>query len=127
MKKIIGSFIIRDEGEGNYFFKFRTNLKPWKCNAVCTKRNDVIIPNKFEGKYTFVWELRNDEVNIDTGVITITRTYEGMYDLIWRDESNTISQYYGQGMSFGKNLIGSFWNEEFNKDIPEVFTEVEGD
>ena len=123
MKKIIGSFIIRDEGDGTFFFKFRTNLYPWKCIAVCTKRSDVIMSSQFEGEYTYVWELRNNKFNINHGVMTITSTYEGSYDLIWKDESNTIPLYYGQGMRLGKNLIGCFWNDNINKELSENCSE----
>ena len=123
MIKTIGSFIIRDEGDGTFFFKFRTNLYPWKCIAVCTKSNDETMHNKFEGEYVYVWELRDDKFNIDHGIMTITSTYEGSHDLIWKDESNTIPLYYGQGMRLGKNLIGCFWDDNINQVISENCSE----
>ena len=124
-EKIIGSFIIRDEGEGKYFFRYRTNISPWVEPASCSHTSDDFIPNNFEGEYTYVWSLKEYEYN--HGFLTITKTSLELYNFIWRDETKTTIRYYGQGMRLGKNLIGSFWNDELNKDMPEIFGEVEGD
>ncbi len=89
----------------------------------CLPTSDEFIPDNFEGEYTYVWMLKEYEYN--HGFLTITKTSLELYNIIWRDETKTTIRYYGQGMQLGKNLIGSFWNEELNKDMPEIFTEEE--
>jgi len=120
MRKIIGSFIIRDEGDGKSSFRYRTNITPWMEIASCSHTSEDFIPGNFEGELTYVWMLK--EYDYNHGFLTITRTNENLYDLIWRDESKTTIRYYGQGFQLRRTLVGSFWNDELNKDMPEIFT-----
>ena len=126
-KKIIGSFIIRYEGDSEFFFRFRTNITPWMEIASCSHTSENLEPENlnFEGEYTYVWLLKEYEYN--HGFLTITRTNENLYDLVWHDEAKTTIRYYGQGFQLRRTLVGSFWNNELNKDLPEIFAEEEGD
>jgi len=104
-KEIIGSFTLRDEGDGCFTSKYHHTDECFTeaCKKIITEKNN---PDVFVGDFRTCWleEKPNGQPEFKLTIIKNVNTYL----LTWNDGSNDL--FKGTAMIFEGNLVGAYWN-----------------
>jgi hypothetical protein len=109
--QIIGSFVLRNEGDGCLTSKYHHGESlqcPFteSCKLITPMNpNDV-----FAGTYRTVWLEDNNHVAAEL-LIQRHQTNNNIFELFWRDPNNNRRLLFeGTAMAFDNLLIGAYWN-----------------
>ena len=106
MKKVIGAFVFKDDGDGCLTAKWLNNDELTAYPEASKLIKNTNGEKKFEGQYTSTWIEGGSHIVQST--LSITSPSNGIYDLFWSRGSVTI--FTGRAMIYGELLIGSYWD-----------------
>ena len=120
MNPFLGYFVIVHLGDGclgsKYGNTFNTQLLTESATLVSTPINGDL----FIGEYVTTWIDTLRPVDFTQARLIISRKAESVsqYTLIWHEEGNPSNiYYYGEGMLYESNLVGSYWNDNIQRAI----------
>ena len=107
MKDIMGSFVIRNEGDGCLTSKYLEHTSTVPFTECCIRKASTVqeADDPFVGIYTTTWL----EPGGRTSELIIQRN-GNVYSLNWDTISNTTIRYRGSAMLFENKLIGCYWD-----------------
>ena len=111
MDKVLGYFVFENVGDGCLVSKFAN----WNEHSPCTecarlKKGPVSLG--FEGEYYSTWIEEGDAADAAEGpchvtlIIQAKKNATGIFTLEWSEGAT----FYGEGMMYGKLLVGAYWD-----------------
>ena len=110
--KLIGSFVFINQGYGVLSSIYHNNIANDPFPETAKRKKEFLLTEDiFEGSYNAIWLEVLDADN--KANLEIIRQRNGTYKLRWFDSKKTF--FDGIGFLHDGKLIGSYWEEEINK------------
>lgn len=109
--QIIGSFILRNEGDGCLTSKYHHG-DSLECpfTEACKRTTPLINNVVYIGTYRTVWLEDNNILVNATLTILEHPNNENIYKLIWLNPDTNTRIFEGSAINFNGMLLGAYWN-----------------
>jgi hypothetical protein len=110
-KKIIGSLVFRNDGDGCLTSKYHHNESvDGPFTEACKLVSAPNVEDIYIGTYRTVWLDDNNDFMDATLIIEISEINNRIYKLSWRHSEDGDNLFTGTAMKFGDLLIGAYWD-----------------